>query len=109
MVFEQLYRTPSIPHPIVQWMPPMSFATSCSIDPGFSSGCGVILGTVNSNLEADHHANNFYPQPDNLAEMRLRFLCATLGRHVLAKVASSRLRIPRSSPISVLLNPASPN
>ncbi len=37
MVFEQLYRTPSIPHPIVQWMPPMSFATSCSIDPGFSS------------------------------------------------------------------------
>ncbi len=70
MVFEQLYRTPSIPHPIVQWMPPMSFATSCSIDPGFSSGRGVILGTGLKNLEADYHANNFYPQPDNLAEMR---------------------------------------
>ena len=89
MAFEQLYRPPSIPHPIVQWMPPMSFATSCSIDPGFSSGRGAIVGTGLKNLEADYHADNYYPQPDNLAEMRYgSFLQLWATRHGAGRVVA---------------------
>jgi hypothetical protein len=69
-VFEQLYRPPLVPHPIVQRMPPMWFATSCSIAPKYSAGRAAIMGKALKNLEADYHATNYYPQPDNLAEMR---------------------------------------
>jgi len=69
-VFTQLYRPPLVPHPIVQSMPPLNFAVSCSIAPGISPGRAVIRSTGLKNLMADYHASNFYPQVEDLAEMR---------------------------------------
>jgi hypothetical protein len=51
-------------------MPPLDFATSCSIAPGASSGRAVIRNTGLKNLMADYHAKNYYPQPNDQAEMR---------------------------------------
>ncbi len=68
--FSQLYRLPVAPHPIVQNMPPLDFAVSCSIDPGASPGRPVMLGTGLRSLSADYHASNFYPQVEDLAEAR---------------------------------------
>lgn len=68
--FFQKYYPPLVPHPIVQNMPPMNFAVSCSIDPGVSPGRAVIRSTGLKNLPADYHASNFYPQVEDKAEMR---------------------------------------
>jgi len=51
-------------------MPPLDFAISWSIDPGTSSGRAVIRGTGLKNKWADYHADNYYPQPEDVAEMR---------------------------------------
>ncbi|MBI4580303.1 MAG: hypothetical protein HY718_11410 [Planctomycetes bacterium] len=69
-VFEQLYTKPWVPHPIVQHLPPLDFAVSCSIDPGSSPGRAAIVGTGLKNLTADYHASNFYPQAEDRPEMR---------------------------------------
>ncbi len=69
-VFEQRYERPLMPHPIVQYLPPMHFATSCSIAPGTSSGRAAICDTGLKNLMADYHFNNYYPHPVDQAEMR---------------------------------------
>lgn len=69
-VFTQLYRPPLVPHPIIQSMPPLDFAVSCSISPGISLGRAVIRSTALKNLMADYHASNFYPQVEDNAEMR---------------------------------------
>ena len=68
-VFEQLYKPPLLPHPIIQRMPPMHFATSCTIDPG-ATGRAVIRATGLKSLSADYHASNFYPQAKDNPEMR---------------------------------------
>jgi len=69
-VFRQLYKPSLVPHPIIQGMPPMDFAVSCSIDPGFSIGQAAIRSTGLRNLPADYHASNFYPQVEDRAEAR---------------------------------------
>lgn len=69
-VFEQLYHPPLVPHPIVQHMPPLDFAVSCSIDPGSSQGRAVIRATGLRNLPADYHASNYYPQVEDRADAR---------------------------------------
>ncbi len=69
-VFEQLYRPPVVPHPIVQHMPPMNFAVSCSIDPGTSRGQAAIRATGLRSLPADYHASNYYPQVEDRADAR---------------------------------------
>jgi len=68
-VFKQKYYPTLVPHPVVQHMPPMHFAISCSIAPGTSEGRTVIRGTGLKNLMADYHVSNFYPQPVDKAEM----------------------------------------
>ena len=68
--YEQLYKPPLVPHPIIQNMPPMNFAVSCSIDPGRSPGRAAIRSTSLKNLLADYHASNYYPQVEDKAEMR---------------------------------------
>ncbi|HNS22071.1 MAG TPA: hypothetical protein PKH24_16320 [Sedimentisphaerales bacterium] len=68
--FSQLYRVPLAAHPIVQHVPPLDFAVSCSIAPGASGGRAAILGTGLRSLPADYHASNFYPQVEDLAEAR---------------------------------------
>jgi hypothetical protein len=68
--FEQLYNLPVVPHPIIQNMPALNFAVSCSIEPGISIGRAAIRSTGLKNLTADYHASNYYPQVENLAQMR---------------------------------------
>ncbi len=67
--FDQLYTPPVIPHPVVQWMPPMDFAVSCSIAPR-GKGRTVIGSTGLWHLPADYHASNFYPQVEDRADCR---------------------------------------
>ena len=69
-VFTQLYEPPLVPHPMVQHMPAMDFAVSCSLDPGTSAGRAAIRGTGLRSLPADYHASNFYPQVEDRAEAR---------------------------------------
>jgi hypothetical protein len=69
-VFRQLYRMPLVRHPILQNMPPLDFAVSCSIAPRASIGRAVIRATGLRSLPADYHASNFYPQVEDRAEAR---------------------------------------
>jgi hypothetical protein len=86
-VFEQLYHPPLIPHPIIQQMPPLDFAVSCSIEPGRSLGRVVIRSTGLKNLPADYHASNFYPQVQDRAEMRYgAFMQLWAKRHGTGRV-----------------------
>ncbi len=68
--FEQLWRPPIVPHPIVQHTPPMDFAVSCSISPGASRGRAAIRSTGLRNLPADYHVSNYYPQVEDHAYSR---------------------------------------
>jgi hypothetical protein len=69
-VFRQLYRLPLVPHPILQNMPPLDFAVSCSIAPRAGIGRAVIRSTSLRSLPADYHASNFYPQVEDRADAR---------------------------------------
>ncbi len=69
-VFNQLYCPPLVPHPIVQHLPPMDFAVSCSIAPGTSAGRAVIRATGLRSMPADYHVSNYYPQVEDRAESR---------------------------------------
>ena len=69
-IFEQSYEPAWVPHPIVQDIPSLDFAVSCSVAPGVSAGKAVIRSTGLKNLTADYHASNFYPQVQDRAEMR---------------------------------------
>jgi hypothetical protein len=68
--FNELYRPPRLPHPIVQRMPAMDFAVSCSIDPGRSKGHAAIRAMGLWSLPADYHVSNYYPQVEDRAEAR---------------------------------------
>ncbi|MBN2589728.1 MAG: hypothetical protein JXA96_07690 [Sedimentisphaerales bacterium] len=68
--FEQLYNPPLVPHPIIQNMPPLNFAVSCSIEPMTRIGRAAIRSTGLKQLTADYHVSNYYPQVENLAQMR---------------------------------------
>lgn len=69
--YEQRYAPPWAAHPIVQHMPPMDFAVSCSIDPGRSLGRAVIRSGGLFNMGPDHyHSDNFHPVPQHVPEMR---------------------------------------
>ncbi|MEN6405393.1 MAG: DUF4350 domain-containing protein [Thermoguttaceae bacterium] len=68
--FDQHY-TPTRPaHPIVQRVPPMDFAVSCSIDPGSSHGRAVVLNTGLWSMGPEYHNDNFHPFPQHCPEMR---------------------------------------
>lgn len=67
--FQQNYEPWLIPHAASQHMGPLRFAVSCSIDPGMSSGDAVLRGVALESLDADYHAANAYPQPDDVANM----------------------------------------
>ena len=66
----QPYEPPAVPHPVVQRVPPMSFAVSCSIDPGHSLGQAVIRSTGLWNLPPDYRRSNWHPEPEYHTEMR---------------------------------------
>jgi hypothetical protein len=62
------YRQPFSPgspaHPIVQHLPDMVFAVSCSIDPGFHRGRMPIRSTGLWSLPPAYHESNYHPQAE---------------------------------------------
>jgi hypothetical protein len=94
-VFDQRYELPLVPHPILQGMPGLDFATSCSIAPRDWSGRAAIRSTGLKNLVADYHVNNFYPQPFDRADMRygafVQLWTASYGAGRVAAFADSTI------------------
>lgn len=68
--YQQSYRTPQVPHPAIQHLPPMDFAVSNSIDPGRSRGRAVIRGSALFSLPSEYHHSNYMPAPEHRPEMR---------------------------------------
>lgn len=68
--YVQSYEPPRVPHPIVQHLPPMTFAVSCSIDPGSSLGRAAVRSTGLWNLPPEYHTENFFPEAEYRPEMR---------------------------------------
>ncbi|MBI3869859.1 MAG: hypothetical protein HY299_15155 [Verrucomicrobia bacterium] len=68
--FDQYYEPPPVPHPVVQHIRNMDFATSCSIQPLGLSGRSVLTSTGLKNSLADYHVSNYYPQAVDHAAMR---------------------------------------
>jgi hypothetical protein len=68
--YDQLYVPPKLPHPIVQHIPAMDFAVSCSIDPGRSRGRAVITNTGLWSMGPEYHHDNYHPFPQHCPEMR---------------------------------------
>jgi hypothetical protein len=68
--FEERFDPPLVPHPMIQDVPPLDFAVSCSLAPGASGGQTVMRGLALKNVMADYHASNFYPQAEDRPDMR---------------------------------------
>ncbi len=68
--YDQHFDPPWAPHPSLQYMPPMEFAVSCSIDPGFSHGRSVITSTGLWSMPPEYHNDNYHPIPQHCADMR---------------------------------------
>ncbi len=69
-VFTEVLQPARAAHPSVQYIDRMDFATSCSLDVGFSPGRAAILATGLKNKTAEYHVDNYYPQPFDTAKMR---------------------------------------
>ena len=88
-VFVQKFPPPLAPHPILQHMPPLDFATSCTIDPAGGSGRAVIQAAGLKNLGANYHASNYYPQAENAPQMRYgAFVQLWATRHGAGRVVA---------------------
>jgi hypothetical protein len=68
--YDQHFDPPWAPHPSLQYMPPMEFAVSCSIDPGYSHGRSVITSTGLWSMPPEYHNDNYHPIPQYCADMR---------------------------------------
>jgi len=68
--WEDHYAPPLVPHPIVQHLREMDFATSCSIAPGASHGRAPMRAAGFKNLPPDYFAPNLQPAPDDRPQMR---------------------------------------
>jgi hypothetical protein len=68
--YDQHFDPPWAMHPSLQYMPPMEFAVSCSIDPGFSHGRAVITSTGLWSMPPEYHHENYHPIAQYCADMR---------------------------------------
>lgn len=68
--YVQVYEPPRVPHPIVQYVPRMTFAVSCSVDPGRSSGRAAVLNTGLWSLPPEYHTENYFPEAEYRPAMR---------------------------------------
>jgi len=73
--YEQEYQPPVVAHPIVQHVPPMNFAVSCSIDPGRSLGRMVIRSAGLWSLPPAYHESNYHPQAEYRPHMQFGAWC----------------------------------
>ena len=85
--YEQRYEPPPVPHPVVEHVPPMAFAVSCSIDPGTSWGTPVIRSTGLWNLPPLYRSENYFPQAELRTDMRFgAFIQLWAARHGRGRV-----------------------
>ena len=68
--YDQKLNPPIVPHPVVQHLPPMVYAVSCSIDPGASRGRAVVRSPGLWSLPSDYNSENFHPHAEYRPEMR---------------------------------------
>ncbi len=106
--YDEHYEPPRLPHPVVQYMPPMDFAVSCSVDPGWSHGRAALVNTSLWSMGPDYHAGNFHPVPQHCPEMRTA-RSSRCGRPGTGKAGPWPSPIPRSPPTSAPFSPARPN
>ncbi len=82
--YNQWYEPPAVPHPVVQHVPRMAFAVSCSIDPGNSPGEAVIRSTGLWSLPPNYRVSNWFPEAEYRADMRygafIQLWATTSGR-----------------------------
>ena len=122
-LFQERYRPDVVPHPIVQNLPELDWAVSCSIEPlpvyfadlefplQFNSGRGAMVATGLRNLPADYHASNFYPQVEHVdrAGRTLRIVRADVGAAALCLAGSLASPTRLNSRISACLIPENPS
>lgn len=68
--YVQWYEPPRVPHPVVQHVPRMAFAVSCSIDPGRSFGQAVIRSSGLWSLPPNYRSANWFPEAEYRTDMR---------------------------------------
>lgn len=73
--YVQEYRPPVVASPIIQHIPPMNFAVSCSIDPGCSVGRMVVRSTGLFSLPPAYHESNYHPQAEYRPNMHFGAWC----------------------------------
>lgn len=87
--YDQHYRPERLAHPIVAHLPPMDFAVSCSIDPGWSLGRAAIRSTGLWSMPPEYHHENYMPVPQHVPEMRYgAFIQAWAIRHGEGRVVA---------------------
>ena len=93
--YRQLYEPPQVPHPILQHVPPMNFAVSCSIDPGMNGGTMAVRNVGLFNLPAAYQESNYHPQAEYRPYMQYGAWCqlwtTTYGQGRIAAFADSTL------------------
>jgi hypothetical protein len=68
--YEEHFEKSTVPHPSIENLPPLDFAVSCSIDPGWSWGRAAIMGTGLFSMGPEYHHSNYHPYPQYVPEMR---------------------------------------
>lgn len=87
--YEQKLDRPAVPHPIVQHLPPMHYAVSCSIDPGRSLGRAPVRSTGLWSLLPDYYAENYHPAAEYRPDMNFgAFVQLWAVRHGSGRVAA---------------------
>jgi len=71
----QKYQPPRVANPIVQHVPPMEFAVSCSIDPGWSIGRMAVRNVGLWNLPPAYQEVNYHPQAEYQPDMQYGAWC----------------------------------
>lgn len=93
--YRQAYQPPRFAHPVMQFVPPMSFAVSCSIDPGWSMGRAVIRNVGLYNLPPAYEESNYHPQAEYRPFMQYGAWCqlwaTTCGQGRVLAFADSTL------------------
>ena len=92
----------------MQYVPPMSFAVSCSIDPGWSRGSMVIRNVGLFNLPPAYQESNYHPQAEYRPYMQYGAWCQ-LWSTTAAEATSWPLPTPRCSRTSACFSPARRN
>ncbi len=93
--YKQSYQPPRVAHPVVQYVPPMQFAVSCSIDPGSSAGTMVVRNVGLWSLPPAYQETNYHPQAEYRPYLQYGAWCqlwaTTAGRGRVLAFADSTL------------------